>query len=514
MFKSLIRPFILLSLVLALVVPVGAQDDGNEFVILVGETFPTLDVTRLGGSNGFRNLMNGIHEPLIRLEPDGTLTPALATDWSISDDRMTVTLNLREGVTFHDGTPFNAEAVVWNIQAGKSEEIGESAIAAYESIESAEVIDEYTVQINMAQPDANILIALAAGTTTQAFMLSPTAYESMGADEYSLNPVGTGPFQFVSWEPGVQIVVEPYEDYWGDIVSNADRIVFRVVVDNTAATLNYQSGDVHVIFPAQATDIPLMQDVEGTQVQTITQGLVTMALNTSMPPFDNVHNRRAVRYALDVQPVIDLVYAGLAQPAQGFIPPNSWAYSPDSPPVITRDLDAARAELEAAGNPEGFEFDISVVAQPYRIQTLEIFQANLAEVGITMNIQANERARHLETLRENPDLANAGFMQALRFLAAPEAYLRTAAGCNAEIPFVGYCTEEYDDLFNSLSGIFDQQERAEVIQQLDQIAIRDVASIPYVYPETALVYRGDLLENVGLNGYGLMDWVKFRLIEE
>lgn len=513
--KSLFKALLLLSFVLVLTTSISAQDGENEFVIRVGESFTSLDTTILSPSNGHRNMMYGLHEPLIRLEPDGSLTPALATDWEVSEDGLTITLNLREGVTFHDGTPFNAEAVVWNIEAAKSTDIGNNAVVAYQAIESVEALDEYTVQVNMSEADANILSALAGGTSPQALIVSPTAYETLGPDEYAANPVGTGPFKFVSWEPGVQVVLERYEDYWGETTSNVDRIIWRVIVDNSAATLNYQSGDIHVMFPAQATELPLMESVPGTVVETFSQGYVMMALNNRIPPFDNVHNRRAVRLALDTAPVIDLVYAGLARPAQGLIPPNTWAFTEDSPSVISRDLDAARAELEAAGNPDGFEFNMTVVAQPYRIQTLEIFQANLAEVGITLNIEANERARHLEIIRTNPNEANAAFIQILRFEAAPENFLNVIAGCEANNQMAGYCNEEYDAAFDALSTIFDQQERAAAIQELDRLLIdEEVISIPYLYPEIPLVYRGDLLENVGLHGYGLMDWANFSLIED
>ncbi len=511
--KSKIRILVLVALVLILAFPVAAQDDMNELVIRVAETFTSLDTLGIGSSGAHKTFVYGLHEPLIRLELDGSFTPVLATDWSISDDKLTITMSLREGVVFHDGTPFNAEAAAWNIEAAKSAEIGDIT-AGYQSIDSVDVLDEYTIQINMAQPDANILIELAAGGTTQALLASPTAYETMGPDVYSINPVGTGPFKFASWEPGVEVVAVPFDDYWGENDSNVDRVVFRVILDNSAATLNYQSGDIHALSEVLATQLPILETVAGTVVEYMAQGVNMLTLNTQKAPFDNVHNRRAVRYAIDAEPVINLVYGGLAQPARGIVPPNAWSYNPDAPAMITRDLDAARAELEAAGNPEGFEFNVSVVAQPYRIQVLEIMQASLAEVGINLIIQANERARHVEVLVTGPDFEDAGFVQVLQHFAAPEAYLYRGPGCNARIKQVQYCTEEYDNLEKSLPGIFDLEERAAALQQMDQIGTRDVAVIPYLYTVIPWVYRGDILENVGLNGIRRLDWVNIRFREE
>lgn len=499
--------------VLLLPMTVVAQDDTVEFVVLANETFTHLDVTRLSPSNGHTTLLRGIHEPLIYLEPDGSFSPGLATDWQISDDGLTYTFILREGVTFHDGTPWNAEAAVWNIEAGISNEIGD-AVTEYALIESVEAIDEYTVEVTLSEPDSAMLTVFTTGTSPHALIISPTAYETLGSDDYAANPVGTGPYKFVSWEPGVEVVVERNEDYWGEIGSNADQVIFRVIVDTSAATLNYQSGDIHAMYPAQASELPLLESVEGTVVETLTAGFVELGLNTRIPPFDNIHNRRAVWYAIDVEPIIALVYGGYAQPARGFTPPSSYAYSDEAPPLITRDLDAARAELEVAGNPEGFSFEVSVVAQPYRIQTLEIMQASLAEVGIELIIQSNERARHIEILRETPDEANAGFIQQLRFQPLAEGYVGIQVGCNTNNLLSPSCTEEWQQVSSQLTAASDLAERALIVQQLDQIAMREMYSIPYVYPEVPLVYRGDLLENVGLSGYQFMDWTNIVVMGE
>lgn len=494
------------SFVLTLATTVSAQSD-LELDILSLETFSTLDVAVLATSNSQSSLLLGIHDPLIHLEADVTFSPALATEWTVSDDGLTYTFKLREGVSFHDGTPWNAEAAVWNINAGLSEEIGGSAMADYAPIESAEAVDEYTLQVNMSYSDAKMLTVFTAGTSTQALMMSPTAYETMGPDEYAANPVGTGPFEFVRWIPSVEVVVERNEDYWGEVTGNADRVTFRVIVDNSAATLSYQSGDVEVIFPALSSELPLLETVEGTVVETSTQGFVELGLNTQIPPFDNVHNRRALRYAIDVEPIIALVYGGYAQPARGFIPPGTYPYNEEAPDLITRDLDTARSELEAAGNPDGFSFEVSVVAQPYRTQTLEIMQASLAEVGINLIIQSNERARHLEVLRQTPNEANAGFIQQLRFIPTPESYLTIQGGCTPANLLSPYCTDEWKGVWDQLATTPDLDERTILIQQLDQMMMRDVVSLPYLYPEVPLVYRGDLLENVALSPYGFLDWV-------
>ena len=490
----------------------GAQDAMNEFVIGVSETVVTLDMGVRSPSLAHKQVSYAIYEPLLRLGTDGSINPGLASDWTMSDDGLTITLNLREGVAFHDGSTLDADAVVWNINGAMDPEFGDGALADYGRIASVEALDELTVQVNMSAPDANILPALAAGSDTRALIMSQAAYEALGADEYAFNPAGTGPFKLSSWEPGVELALERSDDYWGESAGNADRVAFRVILDASATTLNYQSGDIHAIFSLRASELPLLEAVSGTVSGAVPRGVNILALNNHRPPFDNIHNRRAVMYALDVEPVINLVYGGLAQPARGITPPNSFAYSEESPPVISRDLDAARAELAAAGNPDGFEFEVSVVAQPFRIQVLEIMQASLAEVGIDLIIQANERARHIAALREDISIAEAGFVQILAALSAPEAYLSRFAGCGATIKIVGYCEDEYEALAAELPGIFDSAERAAHVRQMNELAWRDTISLPYLYPQIPYVYRGDIIDDFALNGYGLLDWTNFTVI--
>ena len=307
------------------------------------------------------------------------------------------------------------------------------------------------------------------------------------------------------------MVLERNEDYWGESSGNADRVTVRIILDASATTLNYQSGDIHAIFSLRASELPLLEAVAGTVSGSVARGINVLALNRHRPPFDNIHNRRAVMHAIDVEPVINLVYGGLAQPARGITPPNSWAFSEESPPVITRDLDAARAELAAAGNAEGFEFSVSVVAQPFRIQVLEIMQASLAEVGISLIIQANERARHIAALREDTDIAEAGFVQILAQRSAPEGYLEPFAGCSAALLMVRHCTDEYEALREELPGIFDSADRAAHVRRMNDITWREMIAVPYLYPRIPYVYRGDIIDDFALNGYGLLDWTNFTV---
>ena len=246
---------------------VSAQDAMNEFVIGVSETVVTLDMSMRSPSLAHKQVSYAIYDPLLRLETDGSISPSLAADWTISDDKLTITLNLREGVAFHDGSTLDADTVVWNINGARDPEFGDGAVVDYRRIESVEALDDLTVQVNMSEPDANLMVALAASTDARALIMSRAAREALGADEYAFNPSGTGPFKLASWEPGVELVLERNEDYWGESSGNADRVTFRVILDASATTLNYQSGDIHAIFSLRASELPLLEAVDGNRLR-------------------------------------------------------------------------------------------------------------------------------------------------------------------------------------------------------------------------------------------------------
>ena len=419
--RSRIRILVLLALVLILAGSVSAQDAMNEFVIGVSETVVTLDMSMRSPSLAHKQVSYAIYDPLLRLGTDGSISPSLATDWTISDDKLTITLNLREGVAFHDGSPLDADTVVWNINGARDPEFGDGAVVDYGRIESVEALDDLTVQVNMSQPDANIT-GCACGQQRRASPdhVPAAAYEALGADEYAFNPSGTGPFKLASWEPGVELVLERNEDYWGESSGNADRVTIRVILDASATTLNYQSGDIHAIFSLRASELPLLEAVDGTVSGAIARGVNVLALNQHRPPFDNIHNRRAVMHALDVEPVINLVYGGLAQPARGITPPNSWAFSEESPP---RDHAGILMLLARSWRRQETRKVLNSTYRLLRNRFVSRYWRScrrvLQKLGCSLIIQANERARHIAALREDNDIAEAGFVQILAHRGTP-----------------------------------------------------------------------------------------------
>ena len=432
----------------------------------------------------------GLFDTLVRVTPDGEIIPWAADSWDISDDNLTITFHLHEGITFSDGTPLNADAVVYSANYFQDPDLflGTSLL----SMTGWEAVDEYTVKFTFSQPDAAALYNLAGPDTS---IVSPTAYEALGTDGFGLAPVGSGPYLLEKWEPGVEVIMVKNPNYWQDGVGNFDRVVWRNFQDGAAAVLAAQSGELDLLHQIEPKDVPLYEAIPGWQVGNIESGWHSLVLNTRIPPFDKLENRQALAAALDYDILVNVGFEGFASVPDGLIPPGSWAYQPAGEPM-QRDLDRARELLAAAGNPDGFDFKVSVTPQPFRSQLLQMMQASLAEVGINLEIEVNEFARHIEILRQDHNGANAGFVVQQNLHTNPATWLMLYAGCNANVGMTGWCDPNdstFDDLLAASVATFDTNERIAILHEANVMEMEAMVVLPYVFQQTLHAWNADKL---------------------
>lgn len=431
----------------------------------------------------------GLFDTLVNVDEEGTIIPWLAESWEISDDQLTMTFHLRDDVTFSDGTPLNADAVIYSADIFQDPEVflGTSVL----TMVGWEAVDEYTVQFTFSQPDASALYALASPNTS---IVSPTAHEAMGIDAFGINPVGSGPYTLEKWEPGVEVILVKNPNYWQEGVGLADRIVWRNFQDGAAAVLAAQSGELDLLHEQEPKDVPLFEAIPGFQVGADQSGWYGLVLNTAIPPFDKLENRQALAYAINYDAILNVAFEGYAIPADGLIPPGSWAYASPGDP-LQMNLDTARELLAAAGNPDGFDFKVSVTPQPFRSQILQIMQSSLAEVGINLEIEVNEFARHIEILRQDHNSANAGFVVQQTLHADPANWLRLYAGCNMQVGLSGYCPEDptYDNLILESLSQFDNAERTATLLEANKLVMQDLPVLPFAFQQTLFAWNADKL---------------------
>lgn len=344
-----------------------------------------------------------IYETLINFgEQDVTLKPGLAKSWEASVDGLTYTFQLEEGVKFHDGSDFNAEAVAKNFERWKAGAdkfpyfMSQFTMGGEQIIESITPEGDYTVVFKLKQPQAPFLKNLA---MVPFAIASPKAFEA-NDDALIDNPVGTGPFKFVNWTRNDSITIEKNPDYRIAGLPKLDKVIFRSIPDNSARLNALNNGEVDVVdglSPSDKGSIETNGDLQLIERPSMNVGY--LGLTVTRPPFDNVKVRQAVNYAIDKQALVDAFYEGLAEPAKNPMPPVIAGYNDDIT-GYAYDPEKAKALLKEAGY-DGKEIELWAmpVPRPYMPdgqKIAEAIQKNLADVGIPSKIVSFEWATYLE----------------------------------------------------------------------------------------------------------------------
>jgi len=462
-------------------------------------------------------------EGLVTLSGGGTdIEPALAESWEASDDGLAWTFELREGVTFHDGEPFNAEAVCFNFDrwynfsgplqnpsasyywqtvfGGFAEpEEGSPEDSLYESCEAT---DEFTVVLNLTKASSSFLGALALTNFTIA---SPKALEEFGADEGTVDeetgfrptgtygtehPVGTGPFQFESWTRGDRLVMTRYEDYWGD-KAKIDELIFRPISDNAARLQALQAGEIQGYDLVEPQDIPTIEGDENLQIlDRPAFNIGYVGINQATAPLDQLEVRQAIAHALNRQEVVDQFYAGRGEVAHQFQPPDLFGYADE---VTEYDYDPERAQelLEQAGVETPLELtfcyptDVSRPYMPDPPRNFEAFAANLNAAGFEITPKAapwspdylgmvDEGNCPLYLLGWTGDYADPDNFIGTFFQSPQKAW--------------GFENQELFDKLDEAEAETDEDTRIGLYQEANQLIADFVPGVPYVHTEPALAF--------------------------
>lgn len=395
--------------------PVPRQ--GGYLIIAQNSDALTLDPAKVTDNESSKVTAN-IFEGLVRYKEITTeVEPDLAVSWEISEDGKEWIFHLRKGVKFHDGTPFNAGAVVFSflrqIDPGHPFFQKNSSYAGFifNYVKSVEALDEYIVRICLEKPYAPFLYNLAMNSASP--VISPTAVKKWGND-FEKHPVGTGPFKFEEWIPNDRIILTANPDYRDPPF--LDKLVFRAIPNATARFKEFQAGRIHVmdgIKPADAAKIKQLP--YGRLFKQAGLNVGYLAMNTEKKPFDNIKVRQAVNHAVNKQNLIKLFFKSFAVPAKNPLPPTLWGYNDDIDDY-EYNPQKARQLLKEAGYEQGFETSLWTMdtARPYMPQPKKIARAvrgNLAAVGIRVRIVVCDWRTYIaETENGEHDLCLAGWI--------------------------------------------------------------------------------------------------------
>jgi peptide/nickel transport system substrate-binding protein len=487
----------------------GNNNDGNEAPAAAEDQ--TLIFARGGDSTSldFASVTDGetsrvtlqIYESLLKFNQDSfEVEPGLAQDWDISDDGLTYTFYLREGVKFHDGTDFNADAVLTNfnrwsdpdhefafIDEGYNYAVYGNQFGGFQGdedhvIDEINVLDDYTIEFVLKEPFGAFIQNM--GMSYFA-ITSPAALEEYGADIQE-NPVGTGPFQFVSWDRDDRIILDKFEDYWNEGYPKLDRVIFQVIPDNSARLTALRSGEIDIMDGLNPDDYEAIANEPGLQVfERETNNIGYLGFNTDQEPFDDPLVRQAMHHAVDKETLIGLLYAGLAEPAKNPLPPAYLGYNDDIEPY---DYNPERAQelLAEAGFEDGFEFDLWTmpVARPYMpdpSRAAEVLQENFAAVGLTANIVTMEWATYLDEIETG---AQDVFMLGWSGTNGDSDYFLGNLLSTPSIPTSNqtfYSNSEVDDLLTQARHAVEESDREQYYKEALELIHEDSPMITLVH---------------------------------
>ncbi|ALC88017.1 peptide ABC transporter substrate-binding protein [Bacillus sp. FJAT-22090] len=479
---------------------------GNKVLIFGrGGDSVSLDPAAVTDGESFKVTQN-VFETLLNFgEQDTTINEGLATKWEPSEDGLTYTFTLREGVKFHDGTDFNAEAVVKNFErwANGSEDkfpyyasmfggfVGDESHV----IESVTAEGDYTVIFKLKRAQAPFLKNIAMSPFGIA---SPTALESAG-DAFGDNPVGTGPFKFVEWKRNDSITVEKFEDYWAEGLPKLDKVVFRSIPDNSARLNALLTGEIDLADGVNPADGATVEGDSTLQLfERPSMNVGYLGLTSTRPPFDNVKVRQAINHAIDKQAIVDAFFEGRAEVAKNPMPSSISGYNDDIPGY---EYDPAKAKelLAEAGFADGFEMELWAmpVPRPYMpdgTKVAEAIQKNLEDIGVKAKIVSFEWATYLEKARNGE--ADAFMLGWTGDNGDADNFLYVLLDKD-NIGSNNYTYYSNDDLHNILIEAqteVDEDKRNELYKQAQEIIFADAPWVPLAHSTPLLAGKAELVD--------------------
>ncbi|MCS7216165.1 MAG: glutathione ABC transporter substrate-binding protein [Candidatus Bipolaricaulota bacterium] len=364
---------------------------GGELIIAFGTDPESLDPNKITSAPAGMVLTH-IAETLLTMTEDLEIAPLLAESWEFSEDSLALTLYLRKGVKFHDGTPFNAEAVKVNLERFRR---ASYRFLLYPRVQRIEVVDEYTVRLHLDMPFAPIISHLSHNFVA---MVSPKQIAELPEGQDIVAPIGTGPFKFDKWVRGEYVRIVRNDEYWGP-KPYVDAVVFRVVPSDATRLVLLETGQVHAIMRVPPLDAPRVAATPGLEVVKVPSvRTIYIAFNYQKAPWTDRRVRQALNYAVDKEAIVKEILGGAGGVSDAPIMPLIFGYSPQKP--YEYDPEKAKKLLAEAGIPKGFKVTLYHPTGRYMMDAAiaEAVQAYLRNVGIEAELITMEWAAYLSFL--------------------------------------------------------------------------------------------------------------------
>ncbi|HEH9632855.1 ABC transporter substrate-binding protein [Pasteurella multocida] len=454
--------------------------------------------------------------------------PALAEKWDVSEDGKTYVFHLRKGVKFHSNKDFkptrdfNADDVVFsfNRQLDPNHPYHKVSGGSYEYfigmdmqniIDKVEKVDDYTVKISLKVPNAPFLANLAMDfASIYSAQYADAMAKAKTPEKLDSAPIGTGPFEFVSYQKDSAVRYKAFENYWQG-KAKIDRLVFSITPDASVRYAKLQKGECHAApYPNPADIAKLKADSNITLLTKPGLNVGYLNFNVQKAPFDNVKVRQALNYAVNKDAIIESVYQGAGQVAKKPIPPTMWSYN-DEVKDYAYDPEKAKALLKEAGFENGFETDLWAmpVSRPYNPNArrmAELVQADWEKVGVKAKIVSYEWGEYLKRMRAGDH--QTGMMGWTGDNGDPDNFLNTLLSCAAVESgsnYANFCHKEFNDLVTKAAQVTDPAERTALYQQAQLVFKEQAPWITIAHSTTYFPVRkevkGYVIDPFGLHNF-------------
>ena len=433
--------------------------------------------------------LQSVCDKLFDIDAEGNVIPMLVESWDWADDNASVTLHLRQGVKFQDGTDFDADAVVYNIDRYKTME-GSRRRAELTVIDMVEKVDDATVVFHLTEPNVALLTQL---TDRAGMMVSPAAAKAAKPEAFAVHPVCAGPYTLAEYNPQQTVVLKKFPDYWNADAFHFDKVVFSALPDSNVRLLNLRSGDLDVIERVPPSDIPSVEADPSLAIAYAPQpAYTTVQFNLSgphaNPDFANHPEvRDAFSLALDRDAINQVIFAGKYSAGNQMFPPSNQWYDKDFP-VEPRNIEAAKAKLAEVGL-DHTTLNLMISTSTENQAVAEMMKAMVSEAGITLNILPTE----FISMRQQ---AAKGDFEAYMIGSSgrpdPDLNISLMLVCDTANNVGKYCNKELDDTLAAARATADVAKRKPLYDKAIAIIMKDKPAVYFNNPRSAYAFTSKL----------------------